>query len=158
MVPPPPLPPLITVRPPQLLKRPFAHFSRQDLRVKKQWQHQATTLTWVPKFQRRGGKGNSHISSFWLSVRAFQFSVPQNIPAQRVVSLRVQNFTLPLVEFCKVSVSPFLQPIEVPPDGSTTIWHISHSSWFGVIQKFAEGTFCPIIQITKVAVTSGVHC
>jgi len=32
----------------------------------KQWQDQATTLTWVPKFQEQGGKGNSDIDSYSL--------------------------------------------------------------------------------------------
>ncbi|KAK4828649.1 hypothetical protein QYF61_000297 [Mycteria americana] len=39
-----------------------------------------------------------------------------------------------------------LRAIEIPLDGSITLWHISHSSQFGVTCKLAEGTLCPIIQ------------
>lgn len=43
--------------------------------------------------------------------------------------------------------SPFLHPTEAPLSGSTNLWHISCSSWFGVISKFAEGAICLISQI-----------
>ena len=45
-----------------------------------------------------------------------------------------------LVELHELPVSLFLQPAEVPLDGSMTLWCISHSSQFCVISKFAEGT------------------
>lgn len=41
--------------------------------------------------------------------------VPGIVPSQ------VQDFVLPLVELHEVSVSPFLQPVEVPLYGSTTL-------------------------------------
>lgn len=50
-------------------------------------------------------------------------------------------------ELHEVPVSLFLQPVEVPQDGSMTIWHISHSSQFCIISKFPESTFSPIIQM-----------
>ena len=59
----------------------------------------------------------------------------------------MQIFAVPLAELYEVPVSPFLQPVVVPLDGSTTLWSISHSSRFGVISKLAEDTFCTIIQI-----------
>ncbi|KAK4825521.1 hypothetical protein QYF61_000034 [Mycteria americana] len=40
-----------------------------------------------------------------------------------------------------------LGPVQVPLDGSTTLWCINHSSEFGVISKLAEDTLCPIIHI-----------
>ncbi|KAK4810833.1 hypothetical protein QYF61_008805 [Mycteria americana] len=61
--------------------------------------------------------------------------------------VQVQDFALPLVELHEVPVSPFLQSVQVPLDGSTTLWHISHSSQICVISKLAEGTLCLIIQI-----------
>ena len=59
---------------------------------------------------------------------------------------QVQDFRL-LVELHEVPVSPFLQSVVVPLDGSMTLWRISHSSHFCVIYKLAEGTFCLVIQI-----------
>lgn len=44
--------------------------------------------------------------------------------------------------FCDFKVSPCLpifQPVEVPLNGSTLIWSVSHSSWFCVLFKPAEG-------------------
>jgi len=63
-----------------------------------------------------------------------------------VLLLQVQDFALPRVER-HVSLSPFLQPVEVPLDGSITFWCVSHSLRFGVAFKFAEDLFFPIIQI-----------
>lgn len=41
----------------------------------------------------------------------------------------------------------FLHPLEVPLNGSTSVWCISRSSQFHIIFIFAEGAFCPIIQV-----------
>lgn len=41
----------------------------------------------------------------------------------------------------------FLQPIEIPVDGSTTLWCISHSPQFCGICTVVEATLCPIIDI-----------
>ncbi|KAK4818982.1 LOW QUALITY PROTEIN: hypothetical protein QYF61_022649 [Mycteria americana] len=79
---------------------------------------------------------------------AFQLSSPQNILVHGVVPPQVQDLALLLVEVHEVPVSPFLQPVEVPLDGSMTLWCISHSSQFGVIRQLAEGTLCPIIHVT----------
>lgn len=59
----------------------------------------------------------------------------------------MKDFVLPFTELQEVPGSQFLQSDEVPPNGSTTHWHISHSSQFSVVCKLAEDTFCPIIQI-----------
>ena len=59
----------------------------------------------------------------------------------------VPGEALPLVELHEVSVNPVLLPVEVILDVSTILWHISHSSQFGVICKLAEGTLCFLIQI-----------
>ena len=76
---------------------------------------------------------------------AFQLGGPQQVRVPEVVP--PQDFALPLVELHEVPASPFLQPVEVPLDGSTTLWPISQSSQFCVICKLAEGTLWPIIQI-----------
>jgi len=44
-----------------------------------------------------------------------------------VTPLQLQDLALPIVEFHEVPVSPFLQPVGVPLDGSTTLWHIRRS-------------------------------
>ncbi|KAK4825192.1 hypothetical protein QYF61_025120, partial [Mycteria americana] len=57
--------------------------------------------------------------------------LPSCFPADQPLARpgpQVQNFALPLVELHEVSVSPFLQPVDVPLDGSMTLQHISHSS------------------------------
>ncbi|KAK4828308.1 hypothetical protein QYF61_025320 [Mycteria americana] len=77
---------------------------------------------------------------------AFKLSGSQHILEHEVVPSQVKDFAL-LVELHEVSISLLLQPVEVPLDGSTTLWHTSCSSQFGVICKLAEGTLCPIIQI-----------
>ena len=57
------------------------------------------------------------------------------------------ELALPFAELSKVPACPFLQPVEVPLDGSTTLWCISHSSQFYVLSNLAESTRCPVIQI-----------
>jgi len=42
-----------------------------------------------------------------------------------IVSLYVQDFAVPLVEINEIPVSPFYPAVEVPLDGSTTLWCIS---------------------------------
>ena len=71
---------------------------------------------------------------------ASQLGGLQHISVHRVVPPEVQDFTLPLVERCEVPGGPFLQLLKIPLDGSLTLWHICHSSHFGVICKLAEGT------------------
>ena len=72
---------------------------------------------------------------------------PQHILVHGFVLPEGQDFALPLVECHEVPVSPFLQPVKVPLDGSVTLWCISHSSQFCVIHKSAECELCPIMQI-----------
>ncbi|KAK4832374.1 hypothetical protein QYF61_022229 [Mycteria americana] len=68
--------------------------------------------------------------------------VPGVVPPQEE-----QDFALLLVELHEIPVSPFLQPVKVPLDGSTTFWPISHSSQFCVISKLVKDELCLIIQI-----------
>jgi len=56
-----------------------------------------------------------------------------------IVPPQVQGLAL-LVELREVPVSPFLQPMKVPLNSNTTLWLISHSSQFCVINELAEGT------------------
>ena len=71
----------------------------------------------------------------------------EHVLVHGIVLPQVQDFGLPFVEHQKVSVSPFLQSVKVPLDGSTTLWCTSYSSRCCVISRLAEGTLCPIIQI-----------
>ena len=61
---------------------------------------------------------------------AFQLGSPQHILVHGVVPPQVQDFALLLVEPHEVPVSPFLQPVQVPLDGSPTLWCVSRSSQF----------------------------
>lgn len=42
---------------------------------------------------------------------------------------------------------PFLQPAQVPLDGSTVPLVYNHSSWLGTVHKLAEGALFPITQV-----------
>ena len=59
----------------------------------------------------------------------------------------MEDLAFPFLEFHKDSVDPFLQPLEVPLNGSTPIWCITYSSQFCVICKLAKDVLCPIIQV-----------
>ncbi|KAK4810954.1 hypothetical protein QYF61_013362, partial [Mycteria americana] len=72
---------------------------------------------------------------------------PACVLVHGVIPPLVQDLALPLVELHEIPVSPILQLVKVPLDGSMTLWHISCSSQFGVISKLAGDTLCPIIQI-----------
>jgi len=66
----------------------------------------------------------------------------------------VQDLAVLFVELHEVSVSPFLQPVEVPLDGITPLCCISHSSQCCITSKLAEGALCSIIQIICQEVSS----
>ncbi|KAF4788483.1 Acyl-CoA-binding domain-containing protein 5 [Turdus rufiventris] len=104
-----------------------------------------------------GQMGSGGDGERWGSDRGPQGSLNEQIA---VVLMRLQEdmqnvlqrlHMLEAVAASQVPVSPFFQPAVVPLDGSTTLWHISHSQ-FCVICSFAEGAFCPIIQ----AIAKGV--
>ncbi|KAK4824703.1 hypothetical protein QYF61_017929 [Mycteria americana] len=72
---------------------------------------------------------------------------PHHVVVHWVIPSQLQDFPFPFVELPEVPVSPFLQPVKVPLNGSTTIWHISHSFQSCIICKLVEGAPCPIILI-----------
>lgn len=78
---------------------------------------------------------------------ALQTLGPHQVLMCRAVSPQMQESALCLVELHEVLISPFLLPVEVPLDGSTTLMSISHSSEFCVISKPAEGRLHPVIKI-----------
>jgi len=53
---------------------------------------------------------------------------------------RCRTLHFSLLKFMGFLSSSFLQPVEVPLDGSATVGHTSHSSHFSVIRRLAEGT------------------
>jgi len=63
-----------------------------------------------------------------------------------VVPLQVQNFALLIIELHDVPGGPFLQPVMVPLDGSTTLRCTSAAPLCGFVSKLAEGALCPITQ------------
>lgn len=62
-------------------------------------------------------------------------------------------FHFPFLNFIKNPVFPFLQLLEIPLNGNTAIWFISHSSGFCTKCRLAKGALCLIIQIVKEDVT-----
>ena len=84
-----------------------------------------------------------------LCAAAFRLAVPQHVLLQGPVPPQVQGFALPLLEPHAGPVSPFLQPVQAPLLGSTTLRRMSLSSQFRAICKLSEGTLCPIIHITE---------
>ena len=51
------------------------------------------------------------------------------------------------VELHKIPIGPFLQPLEVPLNGSTTIWYVNHPSQFHIVCELAEASLGPITQV-----------
>jgi len=49
---------------------------------------------------------------------------------------------IPFVELYEFSVGPFLQPVKVLLNGSTSIWSINHSSQLCIVCKLVEGVLC----------------
>ena len=56
-----------------------------------------------------------------------------------IVSTHMQDLVLGLVELHKVCTDPPLKPVKVPLDGITSLQDIDHTTWLGVVGKFAEG-------------------
>lgn len=54
-----------------------------------------------------------------------------------------------LVEPYKVPVRSFLEPVEVPLDGSTSFWCTSHSSQRGVIRKHTDSTLTHYLYLNE---------
>jgi len=57
-----------------------------------------------------------------------QLGSPEDVQMPEIVPSQVQDFAFSLVELREVPVSPFLQPVKVILNGSTTLWCISHFS------------------------------
>ena len=90
---------------------------------------------------------------------ALQFLSSQSAPNIYQCMVQEQVFALPFDELLETPFSPFLQPVHVPPNSSTPIWYISHSSQFRIISKLAEGALCPIIRIINEGVEENwTHC
>lgn len=64
-----------------------------------------------------------------------------------VISPQVQDSSLACAEPHKVPLHLTLQPVQVPLNGSTTFWNVSHSSLFQITSKHAESRLYPIIQV-----------
>ena len=73
----------------------------------------------------------------------------QHVLVPGVVPLQVQDFAVLFVELHEIPLSPVLQPVQIPLDGSTATWCISRSSQYCVICKLAEVVLCPIVQVVN---------
>lgn len=60
-------------------------------------------------------------------------------PGARLLQFSLLNFMRLL--------SPLVQPVRVPLDGSTTLWHTSHSAQLGVIRKRVGGALCHSVRV-----------
>jgi len=69
----------------------------------------------------------------------FQLIGPQHILVHGAIPPQVQDFAFPLVGLHEAPASSFLQPVEVPLDGNTSLQCVSHSSQNCIISKLAEG-------------------
>lgn len=78
---------------------------------------------------------------------ALQLVGLQHGPLPGVIPLQLQDFLLPFVELYDIHLRPILQTFEVPLDGSTTLWYISHSSLFCITSELAEDAICPSVQV-----------
>lgn len=61
---------------------------------------------------------------------AFQLVRSQCLQAHEAIFHRMQDFSFTFVELYKAPVGPFLQSAQVPLNGSTALWFISHHSQF----------------------------
>lgn len=59
---------------------------------------------------------------------------------QRVIFPRGRIWHSTYAELLEVSASPFLQPVQVPLDGSTALWYLSHSLWCSTLCRLGEST------------------
>ncbi|KAK4823457.1 hypothetical protein QYF61_002293 [Mycteria americana] len=75
---------------------------------------------------------------------AFQPVSPHCVLVPGVIPPQGQHFAFPLVELRDSSV---LQAVEVPLDGSTTIWRISHSSQVCIVCEFTADAPCLIVEV-----------
>lgn len=78
---------------------------------------------------------------------AFQLISSQPVLVQGVVPPQGLDLAFAFVDLHDVPISPFLQPTQVPLNGSTTAWCIGHSSQFCVICQLAECGLWPIVQV-----------
>ena len=120
-------------------------------------------IGWVGQLLCSGDYVGSTVRCCWLVVCLLSTrrppgpSLKSSCPASQppacigagIIPPLIQEFTFHLVELLEVPVNPFVQPAEVPLDGSTTLWCISHFSQFCIISELAEGMLCPIIQIVN---------
>lgn len=91
-------------------------------------------------------KGQHRIQTCLLRVLSSQVSKTSK---DRDETSRSYDFAFVLVEFHKVIVDPFLQPVLVPLDGSPAPEHVSWSPQFAVICKCDETSSRLLIQMSK---------
>lgn len=88
---------------------------------------------------RTPGSFSAKLLSSWVPPECRWFS--------GILPPHMQDFAHLLAELHETFVSPPLQPVQVPLDGSTTLWHFRSSSQFLITCKLAKGTLCPTIQV-----------
>jgi len=72
-------------------------------------------------------------SQVLFSKAVFQPFGPQHVLVHGVIPPQVQGLAFPFADLQRTPVHPFLQPVWVPLNGSTTSWCVNHSSQFCII-------------------------
>lgn len=91
----------------------------------------------------------------FLGKAVFQLVSPQHVLMHGVISPQGKNFVFLHVEMHEVRLSPFLQPVQIPLNGSTALHCTmllpvsSHFFQFCVSCEPAEDTLCPCVQVSN---------
>ncbi|KAJ7410836.1 hypothetical protein WISP_105756 [Willisornis vidua] len=72
---------------------------------------------------------------------------PQSVLGYGIVPPQGLDLAFTIVDLHESPVSPFLQPMEVPLNGSTIVWCMHHCSQFCIICKPKECVLWPIFQV-----------
>lgn len=72
-------------------------------------------------------------------------SWPQPLQWHWVILAQVQDLVFTFDEIHEVSISPFLQPVQVPLNSIPTLQCYNHFLQFGVSPKLAKSAPCPVI-------------
>ncbi|KAK4832371.1 hypothetical protein QYF61_022226 [Mycteria americana] len=80
---------------------------------------------------------------------AFQPLFPKPVALHGLAVTQVQDLALGLVEPHTIGLGPLIQPVQIPLQSLPTLQQINTPAQFGVVCKFTEGTFNPLIQIIE---------
>ncbi|PKU39453.1 rna-directed dna polymerase from mobile element jockey- hypothetical protein [Limosa lapponica baueri] len=82
-----------------------------------------------------------------LCQAALQPLCPKLLELHGVVVTQVQDPTLGLIEIHPVSLSPLIQPVQIPLQSLSTHQHVDTPTQLGVVCELNEGALDPLVQI-----------